>query len=66
MTRLISLKLLIFDELTSAIANETETAIKESINGLHGKKGMVIIVYRLQTIVGCDIVYRVENGKIEK
>ena len=56
--------LLIFDEATSALDNETEAAIMESINRLHGKKTMVIIAHRLQTIAGCDIVYRVQDGKI--
>jgi len=59
-------ELLIFDEATSALDNETEAAIMESINGLHGKKTMVIIAHRLQTIAGCDIVYRVKDGKIER
>ena len=57
-------ELLIFDEATSALDNETEAAIMESINALRGKKTMVIIAHRLTTIEGCDIVYRVENGRI--
>lgn len=57
-------ELLIFDEATSALDNETEAAIMESINALHGRKTMVIIAHRLTTIEECDIVYRVENGKI--
>ncbi len=59
-------ELLIFDEATSALDNETEAAIMESINSLHGRKTMVIIAHRLQTIEGCDIVYRVKDGKIER
>ena len=59
-------KLLIFDEATSALDNETEAAIMESINNLRGKKTMIIIAHRLSTIKECDIVYRVENGKITK
>lgn len=59
-------QLLIFDEATSALDNETETAVMESINNLHGKKTLLIIAHRLGTIEGCDIVYRVENGKIIK
>lgn len=55
---------LIFDEATSALDNETEAAIMESINSLHGKKTMVIIAHRLQTIEGCDRIYRVKDGKI--
>ena len=59
-------ELLIFDEATSALDNETEAAIMESINSLHGKKTMIIIAHRLTTIRECDIVYRVENGKIQQ
>lgn len=59
-------ELLFFDEATSALDHETETAIMESINQLHGKKTLVIIAHRLGTIAECDIVYRVENGKIIK
>lgn len=57
-------ELLVFDEATSSLDNETEAAIMESINRLHGKKTLVIIAHRLQTIEGCDMVYRVEGGKI--
>lgn len=56
-------EVLILDEATSALDGDTEAAIMESINRLHGKKTLVIIAHRLQTIEKCDIVYRVENGK---
>ncbi len=56
-------EVLILDEATSALDNDTEAAIMESINSLHGKKTLVIIAHRLQTIEKCDMVYRVENGK---
>lgn len=55
---------LVFDEATSALDNETEEAIMESINALHGRKTMIIIAHRLTTIEECDLVFRVENGKI--
>ena len=57
-------EVLIMDEATSALDNDTEKAIMESINYLHGKKTLIIIAHRLQTIEKCDIVYRVENGQI--
>ncbi len=57
-------EVLILDEATSALDNDTEAAIMASINRLHGKKTLVIIAHRLQTIEKCDIVYRVENGKV--
>ncbi|MDD6157383.1 MAG: ABC transporter ATP-binding protein [Lachnospiraceae bacterium] len=59
-------EMIILDEATSALDNETEAAIMESINSLHGKKTLVIIAHRLSTIKECDIVYKVNNGKIEK
>lgn len=58
-------EVLIMDEATSALDNDTEKAIMESINYLHGKKTLVIIAHRLQTIEKCDLVYRVENGRID-
>ena len=61
-------EVLILDEATSALDNDTEAAIIESINRLHGRKTLIIIAHRLQTIEKCDIVYRVEDGraKIER
>ena len=56
-------EVLVLDEATSALDNETEAAIMESINRLHGRKTLVIIAHRLQTIEKCDMVYRIENGK---
>ena len=58
--------ILFFDEATSALDNETESAIMESINHLKGKKTLVIIAHRLSTIDNCDVVYKVENGKIQR
>lgn len=57
-------EVLVLDEATSALDNDTEAAIMESINRLHGKKTLIIIAHRLQTIEKCDLVYRVENGKV--
>lgn len=59
-------EVLILDEATSALDNDTEAAIMESINRLHGKKTLVIIAHRLQTIEKCDMVFRVEDGAIKK
>ena len=56
-------EVLILDEATSALDNDTESAIMESINGLQGRKTLVIIAHRLRTIEKCDVVYRVEDGK---
>ena len=57
-------EVLVLDEATSALDNETEAAIMDSINRLHGRKTLIIIAHRLQTIEKCDIVYRVKDGKV--
>ncbi len=59
-------EMLILDEATSALDNDTESAIMESINRFQGEKTLLIIAHRLQTIEKCDMVYRVENGKISR
>lgn len=54
-------EVLVLDEATSALDNETEAAIMDSVNRLHGKKTLIIIAHRLETIEKCDIVYRVQD-----
>ncbi|MBO6241612.1 MAG: ABC transporter ATP-binding protein [Butyrivibrio sp.] len=56
-------EVLVLDEATSALDNETEAAIMDSINRLHGRKTLVIIAHRLQTIEKCDMVYSITDGK---
>ena len=57
-------EILVFDEATSALDTETETAIMEAIDSFHGKKTLIIIAHRLRTIENCDMIFRVEGGKI--
>lgn len=59
-------EILIFDEATSALDNETEEALMGAINDFHGKKTMIIIAHRLNTIANCDIIYRIADGKVEE
>ena len=56
-------EVLILDEATSALDNDTEAAIMDSINRFQGRKTLIIIAHRLQTIEKCDMVYRVQDGK---
>lgn len=57
-------EILVFDEATSALDNDTEAAVMEAINSFHGKKTMVIIAHRLNTIEKCDMIYKVEDMKL--
>lgn len=59
-------EVLVLDEATSALDNDTEKAIMEAINRLHGRKTLIIIAHRLQTIEQCDMIYRVEDGRITR
>lgn len=57
-------KVLILDEATSSLDNDTESAVMEAIEALHGKVTMIVVAHRLTTIENCDKVYKVENGEI--
>ncbi len=59
-------EILVFDEATSALDGETEKAVMDAVNSFHGRKTMVIIAHRLNTIAKCDVIYKVENEKITK
>ena len=59
-------EVLVLDEATSALDGDTEQAIMDSVNSLHGRKTLIIIAHRLQTIEKCDAVYRIENGKANR
>lgn len=57
-------EILVFDEATSALDNETEAAVMEAINSFHGRKTMIIIAHRLNTIENCDVIYEVKDQTI--
>ncbi|MDE7433423.1 MAG: ABC transporter ATP-binding protein/permease [Lachnospiraceae bacterium] len=57
-------EILILDEATAALDNETESAVMESIEMLQGKITMIIVAHRLSTIRNCDKIYEVKNGRI--
>ena len=55
---------LVMDESTSALDNETERHIVEEIRRLRGKKTLVVIAHRMSTVRHCDRIYRFERGRI--
>ena len=57
-------KIIIFDEATNALDNETQRAVDESLNVLRGKCTIIIIAHRLSSIVDCDNVYLIKNGVV--
>ena len=56
--------LLILDEATSALDTKTENTLMEIINNLDQNLTIIIIAHRVSTLNKCDIIYKIENGKI--
>lgn len=57
---------LILDEATSAVDNETEAAIQRSLNLITKNRTTIIIAHRLSTIVNADQIYVLEQGQIQQ
>jgi len=57
-------KILILDEATSSLDNESEAIIKKVINNLRGDMTIVAIAHRLSTIMNADKLIVLENGQI--
>lgn len=55
---------LVFDEATSALDNDTESAVMAAIDGLDRDLTIFIIAHRLTTIEGCDMIVRLEGGRV--
>ena len=56
--------LLILDEATSAVDNETEAALQRSIELVSKDRTTVIIAHRLSTIRNADTILVMDNGQI--
>lgn len=59
-------EILVLDEATAALDNETESLVNEAIKFLSGKKTMIIIAHRLSTIEHCDRIYLIDKGRVAK
>lgn len=58
-------KIILFDEATSSLDNETQAEIRQAIDNLKDEYTILIIAHRLSTIINCDKIMVLENGKIE-
>jgi len=59
-------EILVLDEATAALDNETERLVTEAIKALSGNKTVITIAHRLSTIRHCDRIYLLEHGKVAK
>ena len=61
---LMKTEIILFDEATSSLDNETQNEIKEAIENLKGKYTILIIAHRLSTVIDSDKIFVVDDGKI--
>lgn len=57
-------ELLVMDEATAALDNETERAFMEAIEKLSGEKTIILIAHRLSTVKNCDVIYFFKDGHL--
>jgi len=56
--------ILIFDEATSSLDNESEAYIHQSMETLSKNRTVLIIAHRLSTVQNADLIYVMQKGKI--
>jgi ATP-binding cassette subfamily B protein len=56
--------ILVLDEATSAVDNETEAAIQRSLKRIGHNRTVIMIAHRLSTIVDADTIAVIENGRV--
>ncbi len=57
-------EMLILDEGTSALDNETEAKFMRAVESLQGEITVISIAHRLTTVRGCNAIYVLMGGKI--
>ncbi len=57
-------EILLLDEATSALDTDTETAVMNLVTALKGQRTILIIAHRLSTLDECDLIYKIEQGRI--
>jgi len=57
-------EVLVMDEATSALDNITEQQVTKAIESLMGERTIIMIAHRLTTVMNCDRLYLMEQGKI--
>ena len=56
--------MIILDEATSALDNETEQAVMDAVNNIKKDITIILIAHRLNTVKNCDIIFKLEKGKL--
>ena len=59
-------KILIFDESTNSLDNETEKLFMETVNQIKKDRIVFFITHKVSILDNCDFVYKLENSKLNK
>jgi ATP-binding cassette subfamily B protein len=57
---------LVLDEATSAVDNETEAAIQRSLERIAVGRTTIVIAHRLSTVRNADVIFVLENGHLRE
>lgn len=57
-------EIVVMDEATSALDTETEDAVVAAIAALKGSVTLIVIAHRLTTLRHCDMIIKLEDGKV--
>jgi ABC-type multidrug transport system fused ATPase/permease subunit len=57
-------EVLVLDEATSSLDNQTEYAVMEAIEGLGSHLTIILIAHRLSTVRSCDRIFELESGRV--
>ena len=59
-------EILILDEATSSLDENTEERVMESIKGLFDNKTSIIVAHRKSALINCNKIFSIENGEIKQ
>ncbi len=56
--------LIVFDEATSALDGATERTVMDSVLKFRGKRTVILVAHKLETVRNCDKIFLLEEGSV--